>query len=478
MNDFYERLFDIIPAYVTVLDHDLKMLASNRLFREHFGDRPGAFCYELYKQRDAPCERCAVERSFLDGRPHTGEQRITLRDGSHLQTIVFTAPLVDEGGEIGAVMALSADITKVKDLQQKFHLLFESVPCYISVQDRELRLLEANRPFRTDFGDEIGERCYRVYKHRTEPCITCPVAETFEDGQVRTREEVVTSRTGEQMHVLCSVAPLRNPEGEIDSVMEMSTNITELRQVQSQLTSLGMLVGTVAHGIKGLLSGLDGGLYLMDSGFNKDKPERVDQGREMIRRNVDRIRAMVLNLLYFARDREILWQPVDLEEFMESVEEVMMRRAEQVGVALEVQTEPGTLQGDPHALHSVLVNLVENALDACRVDKKKVAHRVTVKAHPRGDTVHFEIEDNGLGMDQETREKAFSLFFTSKGAEGTGLGLFIAHKITRAHNGTIELQSEPGVGTRFKLTLPAAPPASLNGKSTRLASEINPGNGS
>jgi len=247
--------------------------------RENFGDRPGAFCYELYKKRGAPCPHCAVERSFRDGKPHTGEQRITLRDGSKLQTIVFTSPLVDENGDIGAVLALSADITKVKELQEKFHLLFEEVPCYISVQDRELRLLEANRQFRTDFGDEIGERCYRVYKHRTEPCITCPVAETFEDGEVRTREEVVTSRTGEQMNVLCSVAPLRNSLGEIESVMEMSTNITELRQVQSQLTSLGMLVGTVAHGIKGPLSGLDGGLYLMDSGFNKEKPERIDQGR-------------------------------------------------------------------------------------------------------------------------------------------------------------------------------------------------------
>ncbi|MBW1879988.1 MAG: PAS domain-containing protein, partial [Deltaproteobacteria bacterium] len=413
-----------------------------------------------------------------DGRPHTGEQRITLRDGSHLQTIVFTAPLVEENGEIGAVLALLADITKVKELQEKFHLLFEEVPCYISVQDRDLRLLEANRAFRTDFGDEIGERCYRVYKHRSEPCITCPVAETFEDGEVRTREEVVTSRTGEHIHVLCSVAPLRNTEGEIESVMEMSTNITELRKVQSQLTSLGMLVGTVAHGIKGLLSGLDGGLYLMDSGFNKSKPERVDQGREMIRRNVDRIRAMVLNLLYFARDREIIWQPIDLEEFVESVQEVMMRRAEQVGVVLEVEVEPGTLEGDPHALHSVFVNLVENGLDACRVDKKDVAHRVTLKARPQGDKVSFEIEDNGLGMDRETKEKAFSLFFTSKGAEGTGLGLFISHKITRAHHGTIELISEPGVGTRFEVTLPATRPASLKGASARLASEIHPGSGS
>ena len=72
----------------------------------------------------------------------------------------------------------------------------------------------------------------------------------------------------------------------------------------------------------------------------------------------------------------------------------------------------------------------------------------------QADHVQFEIEDNGIGMDQETREKAFSLFFSSKGTEGTGLGLFISDRIARSHGGTIELESQPGVGTRFVVKLP------------------------
>jgi signal transduction histidine kinase len=70
------------------------------------------------------------------------------------------------------------------------------------------------------------------------------------------------------------------------------------------------------------------------------------------------------------------------------------------------------------------------------------------------DFIRFEIEDNGLGMDRETREKAFSLFFSSKGSEGTGLGLFISNKIAQVHGGSITIESEPGVGSKFIIALP------------------------
>ena len=82
-------------------------------------------------------------------------------------------------------------------------------------------------------------------------------------------------------------------------------DITQIRELQSQLTSIGLLVGSISHGIKGLLTGLDGGIYLVNTGFEKDKPERVEKGWAMVQRNVDRIRGMVLDILYYAKDREL-----------------------------------------------------------------------------------------------------------------------------------------------------------------------------
>ena len=98
--------------------------------------------------------------------------------------------------------------------------------------------------------------------------------------------------------------------------------------------------------------------------------------------------------------------------------------------------------------------LIENSLDACRADRDKEQHFVRVEVRREPPYMVFDVEDNGIGMDRETREKIFSLFFTSKGIKGTGLGLFIANKIVDKHGGRIEVDSEPQRGTRFLIRFP------------------------
>ena len=453
MDNLCRQVFNEMPCYVTVQDRDLRLVVANRLFQEEFGQRMGAYCYEVYKERTEKCEDCPVERTFADGQRHTSEQVVRDKDGVDKVVMVYTTPLFGTEDQITGVVEMSADITSVKRLQQRYRAMFEEAPCFISVQDRDLKLTATNRAFQKDFGPGIGEPCYEVYKHRTEPCLDCSVAKTFQDGQTHHSEEVVTALDGRPENVLCSTAPIRDPSGNIVEVMEMSVNITELRHVQERLTSLGLLVGSISHGIKGLLNGLDGGIYLMETGFKKDKMDRVKQGWDMMQRNVGRIRSMVLDVLYYAKDREVCWESIDIPEVLASVAKVQASRAEQFGVQLEVKAQSGAFEGDGHAIHSMLVNLVENALDACRTDKKEHPHLVTISGHAEGDAVIFEVQDNGIGMDQETREKAFSLFFSSKGAEGTGLGMFIAHKIVKSHNGVITIESEPGQGTRFVVRL-------------------------
>jgi signal transduction histidine kinase len=104
----------------------------------------------------------------------------------------------------------------------------------------------------------------------------------------------------------------------------------------------------------------------------------------------------------------------------------------------------------------MLINLLENSLDACRMDGDKPSHTVEVRARRSEPWMVIEVADDGIGMDRETREKIFSLFFSSKGLKGTGLGLFISNKIVDKHGGTIEVESEVGRGTRFTVRIPLA----------------------
>jgi len=461
----YRTLFDEVPCYISIQDRDFRVIKSNRRFRESFGAKEGSHCYRLYKNRDSKCPVCPVEKTFADGRSHTSEETLVCHDGRPVDVIVYTTPIYAAGGELAAVMEMSTDITEVKVLQKKLKesqerllYLFEEVPCYISIQDRDLRLVRANRRFKEDFGDEIGSPCYWVYKHRDEECLNCPVAATFADGQVHTSEEVVTSKSGEAIHVLVSTAPIRNRDGELTHVMEMSTNITEIRRLQSQLESLGMVVGSISHGIKGLLTGLDGGSYFIQSGFARNEMERVRKGWTILERNVGKIRSMVLDVLYYAKDREPEWERVAPGELAGNVARILEEKARKTGIAFQrsFATDLRPFDGDPRALHSMLVNILENSFDACRMDKVKAEHEVHFRVWQTLAHIFFEIQDNGIGMDRETREKLFCMFFSSKGMEGTGLGLFIAHKIATKHGGKISVESTSGRGSRFRVRIPTS----------------------
>jgi signal transduction histidine kinase len=296
------------------------------------------------------------------------------------------------------------------------------------------------------------------------------VQEAFEDGEPHTREEAVTSISGRQMNMLVTAAPIRDGRGRITSVMEMSADITQIRELESRLTSLGLLIGSVSHGLKGMLNGLAGGMYLVDSGFVKKDEARVQRGWATVQRNVRRIKSMVSDILYYAKEREPNWELISAKDVVEDVCGLAATRAKEQNVALDttLETSAGEFEADAQAVRSLLVNLIENSLDACRLDGKTSGAKVSLRAQGFPDRVEFEIEDNGIGMDRETREKAFSLFFSSKGTEGTGLGLFISDRIAKAHGGAIALESEPGVGTRFVVRLPRERPADVAAAGTAV----------
>jgi len=276
MLDVYKNYFESLPCFLTVQDRDLKIIHANKRFVKNFGDFEGRHCFQVYKQRPEKCEQCPVKRSFRDGLTHYSEEVVRTLDGDDVWVVVNTTPIRDESGKITSVMEMSTDVTEIKKLQKqleesqnRYKLLFEEVPCFISMQDKELRITEANRLHREAFGTSYGGKCYKVYKHREKECQPCMVRDTFRDGKVRTHEEVVTNHEKEPINVLVRTAPVRNAHGEIERVLEVGTDITQIRQLQDKLSSVGLLIGSLSHGIKGLLNGLDGGIYLVNSGFNQ-----------------------------------------------------------------------------------------------------------------------------------------------------------------------------------------------------------------
>ncbi|MDT8377250.1 MAG: ATP-binding protein [Desulfotignum sp.] len=355
-------------------------------------------------------------------------------------------------------------LTDLHTARNHFLQLFDSVPCFISVQDRNLRITAINKWFKQHFGNYVGGYCYQIYKHRSSPCENCPVIQTFEDGRVHSTEEVVTALSGRQYHVLTYTAPIMDEKDEITQVMEISTNITQIRQLQNHLTSLGLMLGSMSHGVKGMLTALDGGIYQLETGLKKQDEARVSGAFEQVKLMTDKIRDMVLEILNYARSRQMQYAPVPVVEIVEHVMKSVRPAASKNNVLCEVflPDSPGIMEIDSVWMESALVNFLENAVDACAYDHEKSVHRVslTVTIEPE-EIICFCIQDNGIGMDQETREKMFTLFFTSKGSRGTGLGLFIAHRVIQQHGGTVHVTSALNQGTELTIRLPRKPPGSV-----------------
>jgi signal transduction histidine kinase len=236
--------------------------------------------------------------------------------------------------------------------------------------------------------------------------------------------------------------------------------IREKIELQDHLSSLGLMIGSISHGIKGLLTGLDGGMYLVESGFTKDNQQQIREGWETVKLMVERIRKMVLNILFYAKERDLNWERVNVLRFIEELTSVVRPKIESAGIEFtcNVDETVGEIEIDPGFVHSALVNILENAIDACTRDKAKAEHRIELEVRQQSDHIVFEVCDDGIGMDAETVSKLFTPFFSSKGRGGTGLGLFISNKIIQQHDGAIRVASTPGRGSRFTIDIPKNPP--------------------
>ena len=342
--------------------------------------------------------------------------------------------------------------------------LFDEVPVSICVIDRQFQIVKANRQFRSEYGASTHRPCYEVYKGRQARCENCAAVETFRDGQIRSREEQGTARAdGSRAHYLVHMVPIARSAGEIPYVIEMSTDITRVKRLEQEkreaerLAAVGETVAGIAHGIKNVLMGLEGGMYAVTTGIEKQDDERIARGWAMLQENVTRISHFVKEFLDFAKGRETQVASTDPNEPVRRMSRLFKDKAAEAGIEIRVDMQAGIAAAplDEDGIATCLANLVSNAIDACRFDSRARAHVVTVTSRDMGNAIIYEVADDGQGMDYEISKQVFSKFFTTKGSDrGTGLGLLTTKKIVHQHGGRISFTSAEGRGSTFRIELP------------------------
>ncbi|MFK7898959.1 MAG: nitrogen regulation protein NR(II) [Myxococcota bacterium] len=220
--------------------------------------------------------------------------------------------------------------------------------------------------------------------------------------------------------------------------------------------SLEQLSASIAHEIRNPITAAKS--LVQQMGEDPGSVDQVEYARVAVN-ELERVERSISHLLRFAREEDAHFEPIVLEDVLESALETCRERAERGGVVVTRQFDvSGQVEGDSDQLRRVVINLVSNALDAledavARTHLEKPEVRVSLGANLAGNEVWIRIADNALGIDEEARERIFDPFYTSR-EEGTGLGLALCRKIIDEHGGAIEVATASGEGTEFLLTLP------------------------
>ncbi len=302
-----------------------------------------------------------------------------------------------------------------------------------------------------------------VEKWRSNWCkIQKPGAE--EDGTYL--DTAIRSRDGERIPIRLTGTTLVQA-GQVMGCVTFFQDLREIRRLEKQLiqserlAATGQTAASIAHAIKNIVSGLKGGMFVVNKGFELSSQDYLQDGWQMVQRNIAKISSLAMDLLTFAKERKPEYRMAQANDVAAEVVELLKKQAEEFGINLSLEPADGLelVAMDVSGIHQCLVNLVSNAIDACQPEI--CGHEqgmVTLSTCRRPDwAVCFQVKDNGCGISGKDQEKIFTTFFSTKGADGTGLGLLNVQKIVQEHGGRMEGESGPAKGSTFRLLLPSGP---------------------
>ena len=373
----------------------------------------------------------------------------------------------------------------LQESEALYHSLVEHLPQHIFRKDLAGRFLFANQPFcrslQRDLHEIIGRTDADFYPAELATKYASDDRQVVQTGQILSSVEEHQVPDGQRLCVHVVKTPVHSLEGEVIGVQGIFWDITEQRQAEEErrrledqvryaqkLESLGVLAGGIAHDFNNLLQAILGNVELAMLGLPEESAAHgeLERARTAALRSADLANQM---LAYSGRGKFIV-QPLSLSQLVQEMAgllEVSISKKVTITYCFADQLPP--IEGDVVQIRQVIMNLITNAAEAIGDNQGAIEVSTgTVRAgrgdlsetcffldehFPEGDYVFLQVDDSGCGMDQETLEKMFDPFFTRK-LSGRGLGLAAVLGIVRGHRGAVDVDSQVGKGTRFRVLLP------------------------
>ena len=464
-------------ALVYCRDRDGRILAANRAFARKFGcvatELPGRMVTTFLHPDDAPT--FATADAGLQLPPHAAAREGRWLTPQGWRWIAWEeSALQDKSGQVIGARAVGHDITRQRVAEEQYFKLSRAVeqsPVAMAITDAEGHVQYVNAKFTQMTGytlEQILDNDVQVLRegHPDEASFRKFWDTVRAGGEWRgelSRARPDGKRTWESVQVSC----LRNTAGEITNLLCMREDITERRLLEDQLRqaqkmeSIGTLAGGIAHDFNNIIAVING--YAELSLLHPGDPNTLHKSVREIKRAAQRASGLVRQILTFSRKAEARFAPLDLNQHSRDLVALLSEtfpRNISFHLALDEQLPP--LLADQNQLQQIVLNLCVNARDAMpaggaiSISTARVGPADLPPALLPGRAYAcLAISDTGTGMTPEVRARIFEPFFTTKPVnQGTGLGLAVVYGIVASHEGTIEVESQPGIGSTFKVYLP------------------------
>jgi PAS domain S-box-containing protein len=478
-----QAIMDNTTAVVYMLDAEGRYLFINHRWEDLFHiDKKnvvGGTVHDFFPAEVAEALNATNREVLRTGIPSQTEERIPLADGVHTY-ISVKFPLRDASGAPYAVCGISTDITEIKqteaalrEAEMRYRDLFENANDLIYTHDLEGNFTSANRKASQFTGYTIEEITGLNVAQILAPGYLALASENISrklagETDATTYQIEIIHKDGTQLPVEVSSRLIYEGDRPI-GVQGIARDISERIRLEQQLRqsqkmeAIGRLAGGVAHDFNNLLTAIIGYSHLALSRLAADDPLR-EEIRE-IKLAGKRAAALTSQLLAFSRKQVLQPVVLNLNEVISNMVN-MLRRVIGEDIELIKSLDPliGQVKADPGQIEQVILNLAVNARDAMPRGGKLVIETANLCIenehsiqHPEvqpGRYVALSVSDTGCGMDQQTLSRIFEPFFTTKSRDkGTGLGLSTVYGIIEQSGGHLEVTSEPGRGTTFRIYL-------------------------
>jgi two-component system, cell cycle sensor histidine kinase and response regulator CckA len=482
----YRSLVENVDLGITLVDSNHQIVMANAAFGRWFNKPAGEFmrkeCFREFEKRTSVCLHCPGTVAMQSGKKATVDTRGVREDGSEFEVRINAFPVFDVAGKATQFIEVVEDITErraaeeeVKNTLSLLSATLEATADGILVRDTAGRIITYNQKFA-----DMWRFPAAVLLTRDDRQMRAFVLDQLKDPErflaitekqyVLLEDESCDILEFKDGRIFERVSRPQRIEGKIVGRVTSFREVTEHRRLEDQLRqsqkleSIGTLAGGVAHDFNNILTTIIGhaNLLQMRMGENNLLRSNVDQ----ILSASERAANLTQSLLAYSRKQISKPVPVELNAVIRGFE-ILLRQVipESIDFRNSLATDGLTIMADSGQLEQVLMNLVTNARDAMPqgghlfvgTQPVTIDHEF-VHAHGFGKPGYYallSVTDNGSGMDKRTRQRIFEPFFTTKEVgKGTGLGLAMVYGIVKQHDGFINVYSEPGQGTTFRIYLP------------------------